>query len=156
MTELNLQQKAAAAKGQLGPSSLLAFWNTLSPVTSPATRSQGKDFPTGLPPSRHYPFHRHNPHAVRCTWMYHPSLITQVNTQAFSHKIRWQIQCPKITREKNDTLYDLTVPDSIVSDLPPYPLSSLTVAPDSHTERARWSQVQRVQLGTLDGLADAL
>jgi len=61
MTELNLQQKAAAVKGQHGPSSVLAFSNTLSPVTSPTPRSQGKHFPTGLPPTRHCSFHGHNP-----------------------------------------------------------------------------------------------
>lgn len=161
MTELNLQQKAAAAKGQLGPSSLLAFWNTLSPVTSPAPRSQGKDFPTGLPPSRHCSFHRHAPPALT-QYAAHgcisnpappPPLSTQINTLAYCHKIRRQIQCPKITWEKNDT--PLLWLDSEWSPAP-CPTTFVTVALDSRTEGTRRSHVQRVHLGTRDGLAVAL
>lgn len=135
MTELNRQQKAAAAKGQLGPSSLLAFWNTLSPVTSPPPRSQGKDFPTGLPPSRHYSFHRYDPsHSLLHMDVSTPPppLSTQFNTQAYSRELRWQIQCPKITREKNDTPSGLAVPDLVVSDLLFCPPVCPNVAPDSH------------------------
>lgn len=72
-----------------------------------------------------------------------PPLSTQINTLAYSPKIRWQIQCPKITREKNDTPSDLTAPDSIASDLPAQP------SPADFSDCGPWLSHKRGQDGAM-------
>lgn len=110
----------------------LAFWNTLSPVTSPARRSQEKDFPAGLP-SCHCLFHSHEPSRNTLHMdVSHSPLSTQINTLAYWHKIRRHIQCAGITPERNDTLFDPTVPWLDSQWFLPRPIVFLTVAPDSH------------------------
>lgn len=98
MTELNLQ-KAAAAKGQLGPSSLLAFWK--HPVTSyiTCTSLPGKRLPywssfTPLRIPSTQPLMQYA--ALGCI---PPPLSTQINTLAYYHKTCRQIQCPRVARE---------------------------------------------------------
>lgn len=137
MKDLNPQQKAAAAKRKLGPSSLLAFWKR--PITGYITSTSlpGKgipywsssSMPLFIPPTR--PFAQCAAHG--CVPL---TINTQINTLVFSCKICWRVQRPKITQEKNDTPQprsDLTVPDLIVSDL----LSQLPNCADD-AQHSRW------------------
>ena len=103
-----------------------------------------RTFPTGLPPSRHCSFHQHAPitqyAAHGCT-----PLSTHINTLAYCQKkIRRQIHCPKITREKNDTPSDLMAPwlSSEWSPAPPTHFSwlwPLTLTPRGQ-ERAMFKE----------------
>lgn len=142
MTELNLQ-KAAAAKGQLGPSSLLAFWKTPCHQlhhlhVAPREKTSLLVFLHATVHSIHTnPFMQYA--ALGCI---PPPLSTQINTLAYYHKICRQIQCPRgHVRER------------VISC--PCPPPFLMVAPHSHAEWVRWSHVQSA-IRNSDGLANSL
>lgn len=159
MKDLNPQQKAAVAKRKLGPSSLLAFWKR--PITGYITSTSlpGKgipywsssSMPLFIPPTR--PFAQCAAHG--CVPL---TINTQINTLVFSCKICWRVQYPKITQEKNDTPPALLWPHSpwLDCEWSPVPATHLCRWCPTFTLRGQDGAIFRVQLGTLDVLADYL
>lgn len=160
MKDLNPQQKAAAAKRKLGPSSLLAFWKR--PVTGYITSTSlpGKGIPYWSSSSMPLFIPLTQPFAQCAAHGCVPLTInTQINTLVFSCKICWRVQRPKITQEKNDTPQphsDLTVPDLISCEWSPVPATHLCRWCPTFMLRGQDGAIFRVQLGTLDVLADYL
>lgn len=137
MKDLNPQQKAAAAKRKLGPSSLLAFWKhpVTGYITSTSLPGKGISYwssssmPLFIPPTR--PFAQCAAHG--CVPL---TINTQINTLVFSCKICWRVQRPKIKRKMtppSPTLTSRSLTWSPVSDL----LSQQPICADD-ARHSRW------------------